>query len=83
MRMWSLLGGACSGSISGATGWAGGLVGVRPLFMCVLCSVTSGRPVEGGESQCTEENSESAILKGRPTHANQIREQGWIECGGW
>lgn len=61
MRVCSLLGGACRGSISGGTLVVGGLVAMRLLLCVWLGSEVSGREDGGGESQWTDENSESPI----------------------
>jgi len=63
--------------MSGGTVWVGGLVGRRLLFG----SVGSGSDEGGGESQCTDENSESAIAgDGSTTRAADAAEGG--RCGG-
>jgi len=62
MSVCSLFGGACRGSISCGTLVVGGLVGMRLLLCCRwFCSLVSGREDGGGESQWTDENSESPI----------------------
>ena len=91
MRVCSLLGGARSGSMSGGTFCAGGLTAPSPLFILLGLSETSAMAVGGGDSQWTEENSESAIINSRKValHALPTRklEQGWgwvwRRCGVW
>lgn len=62
IKICSLLGGACKESISGTTLCVARLV-ERRLLLTWFCSEWSGREDGGGESQWTDENSESPMHK--------------------
>lgn len=64
IRVWSLPCGACKGSISGGTVCVGGLARGTPGWTWFGSGV-SGKDDGGGESQWTDENSESPIERNK------------------